>query len=584
MIRWRFVFTRLFIVAAILLLLAFGLEPVVSYVTVRGIEQSTGAKVEIGRTIVGLLPPSVEYRDVRIADPRDGKEMKNAVSADSIKLVIDGNAWMHRRWVARDGRITGLKIGSQRETSGHFNIENTTPEPSGPSMLDSLIGDTAEKLSSSAKNMVGELETVRRSKEIQDRWEQDYANLTERARQLESKIRQVRDRARGIDNPLRDWKELEHTLSEARAARDELISIRNRLDEIPNQLQADLVALDQAKQIDLEKVDQYVPGDLTGAGDLGVDLIAEGVRDRIAQIRSYLDGGKSLADYTIVAPETDRHYRGDWIDMDPTKRPKMLIRHCRISGTMRAGGNIYEMEGQADNMTPTPEWLAEPTRIRLDLTGPDTLQVEYVRDRRQGAHVDLMTLYWPEMEAHPMKLDGGESAKLAMRGGKREVWIQIRTQGDDIQGRLVSKQVGVNLDLIVVPKYADSPGIESLRKSLAAVQQIEIDANFSGTWKKFDLKLNTNLGQILRRAGEDAIADQMHASKEKLAVAVNKAHAEQTIKLRRLLGDQAEEARSLLASADKSIQEMSQKVFSEVNNAEELLGSRLRSAVMGKLR
>ena len=584
MIRWRFVFTRLIVVAAIIFLLAFGLGPVVNFVTVRGIAQSTGAKVEIGHTVVGLLPPSIEYRDVRIADPRDGKELRDAISADSIKLVIDGKSLMQRRWVASDGRITGLKIGARRHESGHFEIEKTTEASTGPSMLDSLIGDTAKNLSQNVENVMGELETVRRSKEIQDRWKQDYANLTDRARDLESKIREVRDRARGIDNPLRDWKKLEQTLTEARAAKNELVAIRTQIDEIPQQLQADLLALDEAKQIDLQKADQYVPGDLTGAGDLGVDLIAEGIRDHIAQIRSYLDGGKTLANYTIVSPDSDREHRGKSIVLDPLARPKIMVRHCRISGTMRAGGDVYEMEGQAENMTPTPDLLAEPTRIRLDLTGPDTLQVEYVRDRRQGSGVDLMTLYWPEMQTKPMKLNGGSSAKLAVHGGKREVWLQIRTQGDAIEGRLVSKQVGVRLDLVVAPQYADKAGVKSIRNSLAAVQQIEIDANFSGTWKKFDLKLNTNLGQILRRAGEDAIADQMRESKQKLAQSINKAHAEQTVKLRSWLGDQASEARSLLASADKSIEEMSQKVFSEVNSAEELLGSRLRSAVMGKLR
>ena len=56
MIRWRFVITRLVVVAAVLMLLRWGLGPVAKYVTVRVIEQATGAKVEIDETRVGFFP------------------------------------------------------------------------------------------------------------------------------------------------------------------------------------------------------------------------------------------------------------------------------------------------------------------------------------------------------------------------------------------------------------------------------------------------------------------------------------------------------------------------------------------------
>lgn len=584
MIRWTFVLTRLIVVVAILALLCFGLGPVAKYVTVRGMEQATGAKVDIGETTVGLFPPRVTYTGVQIADPRDAKAMRDAVSADSVEFVIDGSALMQRRWVARSGVISGLKIGGERTESGHLPQFDVQAEKSGPSMLDRIVGSAGDQISDTADAVVGDLETLKRSKAIRNRWENEYANLNVRARELEKKIRTIRDRARGIDNPLRDWQELERTLSEARAARDELVSVRQALDSLPGQLQTDLASLDEAKQIDMAKVDQYVPGDLTGAGEFGVDMIAKSVRDQIAQIKSYLDGGKSLANYTVVAPDADRGLRGVDHDLTMQERPELMIRRCEVDGMMRAGGDMYALTGVVENMTPTPEILAEPTRARLSLDGKESLRVEYVRDRRSGADVDLMTLHWPEMKAEKMRLGGSSSSALAVSGGRRELWIQIRTEGDQVQGRMVSKQTGVEMDLNVEPKYAQSAGVQTLRDSLASVDRIEIDATFSGTWKKLDMDLNTNLGQVLRRAGQDAIANQMRESKAKLAAKINQVHNEQTMELRKWLGQQAGEARTLLASADESIEEMSRKVLTEVGDAEALLGSRLRSAVMEKLR
>ncbi len=369
---------------------------------------------------------------------------------------------------------------------------------------------------------------MRRSKEIRARWENEYSSLVVRARNLEKQIRTVRDQARGIENPLRDWPELERTLAQAREARNELMNVRQAIDTLPERLQADLALLDEAKQIDIEKVDKFVPGDLSNTSEFGVDMMANAVRDQISQLRSYLEGGRTLANYTVVAPESSR-IRGVSHDLSRISRPDVMVRHCEIGGVMRAEGNVYAMTGILENLTPTPELLAEPTRARLRLEGPEVLRVEYVRDRRGRANVDLLTLHWPQTDAKPMQLGNEDDAGISIDGGQRELWVQLRTEGDRIEGRLVSKQTDVHMGLSTDPKYADSAVVVSLRDSLAAVNRIEIDANFAGTWKDLDLKLNTNLGQVLRRASQDAIDGQIRQSKQQLAAKVEKAHAEQTV-------------------------------------------------------
>ena len=135
-----------------------------------------------------------------------------------------------------------------------------------------------------------------------------------------------------IQNPLRDLPELQRTLARARNARSELGSVHRAIDSLPNRLQADLVRLDQAKQIDLAKVDQYVPGDLASSGDLGVEMLGDAVRDQIQQIRSYLDSGRTLANYTVVAPESVR-IRGVDHDLNPQPSPGLLVRRCEVNGS-----------------------------------------------------------------------------------------------------------------------------------------------------------------------------------------------------------------------------------------------------------
>ena len=83
-------------------------------------------------------------------------------------------------------------------------------------MLGQLLAGATDRLSGQAESIGQNLETVRRSREIRSRWENEYDTLVLRARNLEQQIRDVRDQARGIENPLRDWPELERTLARAR--------------------------------------------------------------------------------------------------------------------------------------------------------------------------------------------------------------------------------------------------------------------------------------------------------------------------------------------------------------------------------
>jgi uncharacterized protein (TIGR03545 family) len=587
MIRWQYVLTRLLMVVVAVALLGWGLGPVVNYVTIRSLESITGAKVEIGSTTVGLFPPSLRYRQVHVADPRRDKELSDAVTADSMDLILDGNALLHRRLVVRDGHIRGLKIGAKRTSSGALN-RGVEPPPQhvGPSLLGQLLAATTDNVSNQADAIVANSETLRQSKAIRQRWERKYEQLLARARKLEQEIRDVRDRARGVDNPLRDWAEFERTLASARDARAELLNVHQELNALPQQFQTDLIKLDEAKRNDIAQVDQFVPGDWSGdwpgTSDLGVDILTTAVRAQIQQVRSYLDGGRAIADYTVVAPEEVRFAGVDHL-LERVPRPALLVQRCEIGGTLRADGEAYALSGVVENLTPTPTQLAEPTRTRMTLQGPHTIRVEFVQDRRGNADVDLLTVHWPGMNAESMQLGDNDDAGIGVDGGIRELWVQLRAEGDQIEGRFVSKQTGVRMNLHVDPKFAESAAVRSLQQSLSEVDRIEIDARFAGTWRDIDLQLNTNLGQIMRRATRDAVEGQIRQTRALLVAKIDHAHAEQTAQLRHWLSTQQGKAVDLLATADKSIEELSAKVFHEVGAADKYLG-KLRDGLPGRLR
>ncbi len=574
MIRWRFVVTRILIVLAVLLLLGLGMGPVAKYVTVKGLQSATGAKVEIGSTQVGLFPPRISYQNFKVADPRDDKAMRDAFRAEAIEFELDGAAMLHRRWVANTGRITGLQIGASRNASGHLPTEDEMAESVSdkPGVLSNLLGGMTDRMADQAEQAARDLETVRRSREIKDRWENEYAQLAARAKKLEQQVRQFRDSARQIENPLRDWENLGNTVRVANDTRAELKAIMVALDSIPDRFRADVASLESAKQADLDRIDQFIPGDLSQSKNFGVDLVSQAVRDQVAAVREYWEGGRTLAGYTIVAPENERS-RGVNIDLlGQNREPDLLVRQCSVQGMMRANGNAYSLTGTVRNLTPTPTRLAEPLVAELELDGPQIIKVNYVRDRRNDRDIDRLTLHWPQADAPNLDLGSDRNASVAVTGGKREVFVTMRSEGDQVQGRFSSRQVGVRLGLDVDSKYASLPATQALRDSLGRVSEITIDAGFSGTWDQLSTTIDTNLGDILRDAATDAVASQVAASKQQMTEKVRSAYAAEQGKLQDWFVAKQVDAQSLTNRADSLLAELSRKLLDGVESSEVTIG------------
>lgn len=586
MIRWKFVLTRLLIVVAVLTLIRWGLGPAAKYLTIRSLQLATGAKVEIARAEIGLFPPRVHYGGLRVADPRGRKAFRDLFRAESIDFEIDGDALLRRRWVVRHGRVSGLEIGATRDDSGHFERE-PAPEPAGPSYLSRLIGGAMDGLGDRAGAFVDDLETARRAAEIRHRWEADYEDLAARARALERQVREIRDEAQSIKNPLRDYVALDRTIAQANRTRTELMEVRHTIDAIPGQVRQDLDSLDEAKRIDLSKVDGYVPESLRGSGGFAKDLMSQVVRERLAQVREYLDQGRTIANATVVPPARPRE-RGQTIDLSGGQRPpRLLVRQCELDGLVRSGGRVYTVRGVVDRLTPSPHRLDEPTRARLLLEDTslvsEPIRLDYVRDRRNGGDIDRITMHWPRSDARPMEWGRDDRVGIAVSGGRREVWAQFVREGEAIRGRLVSKHTDLEMQLRLAPDLARSGIAGQLSSRLAEVDRIEIDAEFGGSWTDLDLKFESNLERILREATEEAIATEIAARREQIAASVRHQHAKQTAELERWIETRQTEARSLVAAADASIDEMFQKVTRGVGSADAYLG-RLKSSLPKALR
>lgn len=584
MIRWRYLLPRLLMVAAIVLVVRFGLPPLVRMASIHTIQSITGAKAQIGAVDVGLFPPRIHYTQLQIANPSSDKAMRNWVDAESVDLVIDGAALLRRRYEIADARITGLQFDADRSTSGHLETaadEADSQEPSrAMAWLSQWMTSVADAAESRIEQIADDSETRRQGDLIRRRWKAEYESLAQRAEQLEVAIKQVHESAKGIDNPLRDWPQVDQTLAQAKEIQDELVSVRQTLDALPGRVQADLVTLEQAKQIDLQRAREALPLGMGQADSLGPELLSQLLRDQIATIRSYLDTGREVSQWTVATPRAQR-LRGESIELNPGQPlPQFLVRRCEVSGALRAGGQHYTLAGILENLTPQSQLRVEPMRARLRLDGQQTIRLDYTRDDSQAETAERLTMHWPEIDAPPMSFGSSNAVDLDVHDGKLELWAQLDSAGDQVQGRLVSRRLNTRLQLTAPDKVARTPMFISLSNSLAAVERLEVDASFSGSWQDPEIRVSSNLTEVLRSGIRDATAGQIAATEQLAAAEVQRVYNSQLNQLQAWLTEQQSQTSKLLVQADSTVQDISRKVISESTKAEAYLG-RLRGGIPG---
>lgn len=578
MIRWRYLVPRILIVLVVMLLLGQMLPPLVRSATVKVGQAVFRARVDVGGVDVGLFPPRLGYRDVQIGNASRNRQMRNLVSADRIAMTIDGSALLRRRYLIREAKVSGLQFDSQRLTSGHLQ-RAAAPKSSEPSQaalwMSRLLNSAGGAVQQQAAELVAQSESRRRGDEIRHRWQVEYDALAARASELETSIKRVHETAKGIENPLRDWSRVDATLTEAREIQRELAAVRKRLDELPLQIQADMLSLEQAKQADLQRVRELLPVDLDGGRSLGPGLLAEAIRNQIERVRGYLDAGRNVSRMTVAAPKAERR-RGRVINLQRGRpQPTLLVGRCEIAGVLTSGGRPYQLAGVIENLCTQPQLRPHPLRARLRLDGDQTARIDYVRDDSADQPREMVTLHWPDAKAPTLRLGVPGRIDLDVRDGRREWWVQLHRVGERIDGRFVARRIETRIELQSHDPAANSPMLAILQQRLASVDRIEIDATLAGTWDAPQLALSTNLSGVLNAALRDAATAQVAEVRAELRDQIDQLHAEQLARLQRWSADQQGGASELLAKADATVQQISQKVLSETSKADAYFG-RLR--------
>jgi len=521
-----------------------------------------GAKVELKAADLSLFPLGLTLTHLQVTDPDE--PMTNAVEVSRIAMTLDSLNLLRRKVIVEEMTLDGVRLNTPRKTPGAIAGLPVTPAVEAKAGMgdpfklpDVSLKDPKEILAQEDLQSVKLAESLRTDIQAEkDRWQKQLSELPDKARleQYKKRIEGLKSAGKGglggilggIGEATAIQQDLKRDLDQIVGAKKELetslVSLRKRADEIAKAPQGDVRRL----------MDKY---SLSGQG--------------LANLSSALLGGK-LGKWTaaalrwhsklepLLARATEKHedmevvkpLRGRGVDVRFKERaplPDFLVRLARVSVESHAG----TISGSVNNLTPEQPVLGIPTTFAFageKLKGLESLKLDGAINRVNPAQpIDQATLRISGYRLEGLALADQAGLGLELKQAVADADLKAKLSGEALAATLSSSFRSVQMASSV--KAGGSAVAAAIASALSDIKGFRLGAEISGTREQYDLKLSSDLDQVLK----DVVGKQLQARAARLQAELLAAVTE---KVKGPLG----EATAGLAGMDGLIKELASRL------------------------
>lgn len=555
--RRPYLWPRLALAGLVVGLMVWRLDRLAHETLVQTGESLLGSDVNVGSVSTSLTGLTLTLRDVAAAHPTAND--KNLLQCEEAVFQLDAKAALQRRFVVRDGRITGLKFNTPRADEGpSIELESeslpaTTPPAGQWGGLEQFSALSA------TPPATDELTAAKMAREIGTRWPKAWESVESAAEAIVNRAKELHgemELARRY--PLKAQEKWRLIASQSEQTAAELEAIQAELVKLRDQAATDQVALTAAWKADQQKLQaglhagQFDPDQLTSLL-LGAENAAR-VQKTLACIHW-------LRQQALVSPTTTtRRQTGERVLIPGARRgPEFLIESIAVTGEAEFAGQLVAWEGTASGLTTDPKTYGRPAVLRLLAGAPCPMTLEGVFDRTGVISKDRIAIDSPLTPLGERTLGDRQCLSLTAAPATAQIRVVVELTGDHLHGEIVCKQERTQL---TVAQVADSllASSELLQSAANNVQRVESRVELSGTlshpsWKlrsDLGLHLANNLRDVLQRKLDTARETAMQEARQELAIEVQK--------LDRWLLEEQERIGTAIASARTTVEELQLQV------------------------
>jgi uncharacterized protein (TIGR03545 family) len=509
---------------AILLLWAFVFfffDPILKHALISGGQAAAGAKVEIGSVRSKWLKGTLELRAIAVADKE--APMKNAVELSRAAFQLDVSAALRGKGVVREAALEGLRVGTERKTSGALRAEP-------PSALGAAISKQIAPVKSAAikveSNATGEVDSAKlqglkkyddakaKSAEIEKRWKGKDAE----AKAIEKEARDIGDQLKAIGG--------NDVLKKAQAAgqaQQRIKALIARVDAQKAEAQKDIAeAQALVKEADeLRKKD--LNGLLSAAGlptldsqDLAKRLLGAQTASRLTTALRWMRVARERAAARAAAAPPAPASRRAGVNIEFPRAhsyPQYLLENAKITGTLDGVmGGALDLKGVLDGVTSNPKLYGKPATLTLggkSASGPSASLNGRLDQQKDPVGISLDFTGQGFSLAGTSLGDGEVGGSLT--AGQAKLRGHLASTGDEWTGEVFVEASGVKLE----PKVSlAGPAGALVSDALKSLTGFNVRVGISGREDALKLAFSSNAGEAIAAAMRKAVSGQIEAQKK----------------------------------------------------------------------
>jgi uncharacterized protein (TIGR03545 family) len=490
--------------------------------------KAVGAKVELGAADLSLFPLGLTLNRLQVTNPDE--PMTNAVEIARIAGLLDGLNLLRRKVIIEEMAVDGLRFGTPRKTSGALRDsparKGAEAAGGGFKLPGVSLRDPKEILAGENLNSLRLIEELRQDLEAEkERWRKNLLELPDQAKLKDYRQRLEKLKSAGgggigaivggAGEAVKLQEDLKRDIDRLRSAKQDLeksaIHFRRRYQEVLKAPGEDIRRL----------ADKYALSG-TGLANLSASLLG-------GQLGQWLGTGRAwrakmepfLSRASADKPETEavKPLRGKGVDVrfrEQRPLPDFLIRTTRVSAEFPAG----KIGGQVHNITPDQSVLGAPLAFRfagekLQGIGGVTIEGEFNRVQ-PGKPMDSASLRINGAVISDYGLGGGNG--LILKQATADLDVKVKLAGNDLSAVLSSELKSVRMSLGTMA--GEGPVASAVAGALGDVRAFRAVAEVTGTIDQYDVKLTSDLDQVLKNAVGRQVQAQIDKFQKDLQAAV----------------------------------------------------------------
>jgi len=517
MIRWGYLIPRLTVFIVLAAFFGLALEPLAHWALVRYGSLAVGAKVDVSDLNLSFAETDIHLEGVQIADPSAPE--RNICEATDLVLDLDRSALVQRQLVVREGRISGLRFSTDRETSGRL--------ASRPQQEDETSGEVEQEDKASGgfdmkwlrvfsdrmrEDIEEDLETARVSRELIARWPEEYRQLESRADDLVARIRRLRDtieRARQGDI-LRDPDMIQQAKADIDAARKELESLPDEMRRLRDIAKQDRDAIKLAKQHDIEYLKQRFRLDAFDAEMLSRYLLRNEEAAQVRELLAWIEWGRKFVPEKreLSEPVRGRGWKIRFRGLP--HRPDWLFERLVLDGVATRNGQEVPYSAELHDVTWQQHIVGRPTTLDIQIAGATPLSIHAVLDRTTAEPLDRFLVECPTLQFDQRTLGRESSLALIVAPSQAAVRLEIELRGEEVDGQLVYRQDKLAIRATAPDGQLSQQLVRRLNQAASEVEQISVTVSLDGQLPRPRLHLKSDLGTQLSVGFRQAFQDELN--------------------------------------------------------------------------